>query len=273
MLTPQQQDEFQRLGILRVPGAVPSRDAEAMCDSVWHMLHRNYQIERADPKTWAGQRIMGTHDLPKSTAFEQIASPTVCEILDDLLGPANWQRPDRWASLLVSFPDSREPWEVPHQSWHLDAPVVRSLLGLYAVRLFTCLAPLQHSGGATLAVAGSARLAEDLGRNGGVEKIRSAEVRKALIQRHRWIRGLCSHDGKTDRIHGFMNSTSKVGDIELRVVEMVGEPGDVILMHPLTLHAASPNCSEVPRMVLSSVVNQRGVDWSVLYTDNAAAHP
>ncbi len=68
-----------------------------------------------------------------------------------------------------------------------------------------------------------------------------------------------------------MDTSSKLGDVELRVVEMVGEPGDVILMHPLMLHAASPNCSDVPRMVLSSVVNQRGVDWSVLYTDNAAA--
>ena len=50
MLTPEQQDEFLRFDILRVPGAIPSRDAEAMCDFVWQMLRERYQIRRDDPK-------------------------------------------------------------------------------------------------------------------------------------------------------------------------------------------------------------------------------
>jgi ectoine hydroxylase-related dioxygenase (phytanoyl-CoA dioxygenase family) len=35
---------------------------------------------------------------------------------------------------------------------------------------------------------------------------------------------------------------------------MTGEPGDVILTHPLLLHAAATNCAEMPRMVLSSII-------------------
>ena len=31
------------------------------------------------------------------------------------------------------------------------------------------------------------------------------------------------------------------------------------------MHAASPNCLAKPRMVLTSTVYQRGIDWSALY--------
>jgi len=270
MLTNEQLDEFRRSGILRLPGAVPSRDADAMRDSVWEMLDRRYHIRRDDPKTWKGQRIMGTRDVPASMTCGQVGSHMVRAMLDDLLGSA-WDPPEHWGSLLVSFPDSHERWDVPYQSWHLDAPVVRSLPHLYGVRLFTCLAKLSAQGGATVAVAGSAQLAQNLTGIGGAEKMRSAEVRKALIQRHRWIKGLCSFDSKVDRVRELMETTFTIDDVEVRVVELTGDPGDVILMHPLTMHAASPNCSAVPRMVLSTTVYQRGVNWNALYAPEAAA--
>jgi hypothetical protein len=56
MLTPEQQDEFLRLDILRVRGAVPSCAAEAMCDFVWQMLRERYQIRRDDPKREAANQ-------------------------------------------------------------------------------------------------------------------------------------------------------------------------------------------------------------------------
>ena len=274
MLTAEQLDEFHRCGILRIPGAVPSRDAEAMCDSVWAMLDRRYHIRPDDPETWKAQRVMGTRDIPASMTCEQVASPAVRSIFDDLLGADAWDTPEHWGSLLVSFPDTHEPWQLPHQSWHLDAPVVRSLPGLYGLRMFTCLAQLAPQGGATLAVAGSARLAQGLAAARGMARIRSADVRKNLIQRYRWMKELCSSDEAVDRSERFMNNTTKLEDVEVRVVEITGEPGDVILMHPLTLHAASPNCARAPRMALSTTVYQRGINWHSLYdADAMAANP
>ena len=88
------------------------------------------------------------------------------------------------------------------------------------------------------------------------------------------MKELCSFDSKVDRVRDFMQTASAIGEVELRIVEMTGEPGDVILMHPLTLHAASPNCSATPRMALSTTVYQRGVDWHFLYdADAMAANP
>ena len=42
-----------------------------------------------------------------------------------------------------------------------------------------------------------------------------------------------------------------VGGVAVRVVELCGGPGDVILMHPWLLHAASPNASDRPRFMLA----------------------
>ncbi len=279
MLTPLQIDEFRRFGILRIPGAIPARDAEAMCDAVWTMLARRYHLRRDDPETWKAQRVMGTRDIPASMTCEEVASPAVRALLDELLGPDSWEPPEHWGSLLVSFPgafpEARDGrWDVPHQSWHLDAPVVRELPDLYGLRLFTCLAKLPPHGGATLAVAGSARLAQGLAAARGIARMRSADVRKGLIQRYQWMKDLSSCDSSADRAERFMNTTTTLEDVEVRVVEMTGEPGDVILMHPLTLHAGSPNCADSPRIALSTTVYQHGINWQSLYdADAMAANP
>jgi hypothetical protein len=257
MLTPQQLDEFRRFGIVRAPGAISASAAAVMCDSVWDMMSRRYKIRRDQPATWKSQRIAGTKDRPKTITLEQVLYP-LSAILNQLLAPAEWECDSHWGSLLVSFPGAVPVapmgWEVPNNGWHFDAPVVRALPELYGVRIFTCLAHLPAHGGATLAVAGSPSLAQAL-----------ADIRKGLRQRYDWISELCTFDPAISRVDRFMRTAAKLEDVEVRVVEMTGEPGDVYLVHPLMMHAQSPNCLAVPRIVLSSTVYQRGVDWSVLY--------
>lgn len=264
MLTPEQREQFDRFGIVRLPGAIPRADADAMCDSVWDVLGRRHQILRDDPDTWKRQRVMGTNPIPKSMTFAQIGSPAVCAAMDDLLGRGNWQQPERWGSLLVTFPESRERWDVPHQSWHLDYPAARSMNDLFAVRLFTCLAPLEAGGSATVAVMGSHRLVQHLVAK-DERRYQSADVRKALIRKHAWLKALCSRDEKADRVQRFMNTSVVVEGVELRVVEFTGEPGDVFLTHPWILHAPAKNCATTPRIVLTSTVYRSGVVASDLY--------
>jgi hypothetical protein len=269
MLSQEQQAEFHRSGILRVPGAIAARAAASMCDSIWDMLSRNYKIRRDDSETWKAQRIMGTKERPKAITVAQVVNPALRATLDQLLAPEKWDCDQHWGSLLVSFPgafpEASAGWNVPSQGWHLDAPVVRALPDLYGVRIFTCLAKVEPQGGATLAVAGSPRLARALANARGVAKLRSADVRKGLVQRHSWIKDLCSPGDSRGRVARFMNTGATIEDVDIRVIEMTGEPGDVYLVHPVMMHAGSPNCLKTPRMVLSSTVYQRGVDWSALY--------
>ena len=164
------------------------------------------------------------------------------------------------------FPESREQWDVPHQAWHLDYPAARSLPGLFAVRIFTCLATLTPGGGGTVFVAGSHRLVENLARNENAELLKSADARNALIRTCSWVKELCSRDSADGRVQRFIESSEVFGDVKLRVIEMTGEPGDVLLTHPLLLHAPAKNCASVPRMVLSSTVYRSGVQLSALYT-------
>ena len=54
---------------------------------------------------------------------------------------------------------------------------------------------------------------------------------------------------------------------KLRTVEIAGQAGDVFLMHPMTLHAAAPNFSDRPRIVLSDSVYRRDVDVKTIFSN------
>ena len=131
------------------------------------------------------------------------------------------------------------------------------------VRIFTCLAKLTAGGGGTVFVAGSHRLVQNLVREG--ESVPSAEARKRLICAYPWVKALCSRDEKVDRMRRFMSVGSKAEGVEMRVVEMTGDAGDVILAHPLMLHAPVANCSTMPRFVLSATAFSAGSEPFKLY--------
>lgn len=46
-----------------------------------------------------------------------------------------------------------------------------------------------------------------------------------------------------------------IDGVPLRVVELTGEPGDVILMHSDCFHAVAPNRLTQPRMTLTDMVS------------------
>jgi hypothetical protein len=254
VLTAEQREEFDRSGPVRLPGAIAPSAVQEMCDCVWDAVERRAEVRRDDPSTWKAQRITGLHDLPESANFERLASPAVCEALDAIFGTRNWERPERRFSMLVAFPESSGPWDVPHQNWHLDYPVVRGLENNFAVRIFVILEKLNHAGGGTLFIAGSHRLLQSIVAKKSAERIRSADARRALIRNSPWAKALFSLDGKTDRLRRFVNASTTIDRQEVRVVEMTGEPGDVLIAHPLLLHTASTNCSNNPRIVLSGSV-------------------
>ncbi len=101
-----------------------------------------------------------------------------------------------------------------------------------------------------------------LPRKENVERLRSADARKALIRSCPWVEALCSADGTDGRVQRFMERGEAFDDAELRVVQMTAEPGDVLLTHPYLLHAGAKNCSSGPRIVLSSSVFRSGVNWA-----------
>ena len=85
----------------------------------------------------------------------------------------------------------------------------------------------------------------------------SAEVRDRLAERHAWLRDLWSNDN-ADRIRRFIVEGTQLEGHSLRVLELVGAPGDVVLMHPRLFHAPSRNVGVRPRMMVSQSLFRRG---------------
>ena len=254
MLTAEQVDEFDKAGIIRLPGAVPSDQTAAMRNRVWTMLERKHQILRDDRSTWRGQRVAGTRDLGKSETFEEVASPQVCAAIDDLLGAGKWIRPQNWASLLISLPNPDDENDRIYHAWHLDAPAAATQeLEFYGLRIFVCLARLAPAGGGTMFVAGSHRLARNIAKRAGAAQLHSHDARKVMAQEYPWLKALQTRGADRSQ---FMQGGVEIDGITMRVVEMIGEPGDATIVHPLMLHASSKNCSDEPRMVLTSFIHR-----------------
>jgi ectoine hydroxylase-related dioxygenase (phytanoyl-CoA dioxygenase family) len=83
-----------------------------------------------------------------------------------------------------------------------------------------------------------------------------SRVRQVLGEQP-WLRELWEPPTSStaeQRIHRFMTDGTRIGDVDMRVVELTGRPGDAFVMHCDTFHAAAPNCHDEPRMMATNIV-------------------
>lgn len=80
------------------------------------------------------------------------------------------------------------------------------------------------------------------------------------LRRDDWFRAL-SRPGDDDpgRAALFMDRDHDAGGILVRVAELTGQPGDVVLTHPWVLHSWSSNTGSYPRMMLTKNLYRRGL--------------
>lgn len=265
MSSPLQRAELERRGFVRLPGLLPEAAVRRMADSLWKSLADNRGILRDEPSTWSSSRPSRLQSLTRADAFAELASPGVLAALDDLFGPGGWQRPSHWGQPLVWLPPVRAVgaappvWRVPHKSWHFDVPVWGSRDTFPGVRLFALLEPVESHGGATLAVAGSHRLAQQAAQDaGGPHPLSSAELRRSFMRSSAWMRELLSGGAEPERTVRLVAGPHTERGIELQVVELTGEAGDVFTMDLRLLHAASANCGPRPRVVLGQTILRKG---------------
>ncbi len=253
MLTPTQLAEFAETGIVRLPGAVSRADASLMCDRLWQELAARHGMRREDPATWRSGLVSGLQQISRSDAFAPARSDTVQEAARRLLGPCAAQRV---VNPLVSGPSRDPQWTLPHTGWHLDLPA-RGSEETPGLRVFTFLDHVEPRGGATAVVLGSQRLTGRIARDRGVDgALSSRQVRETLRRREPWIHELFSSGEPEARERRFLEEGTRVEGVALRVAELTGEPGDVVLMDLRVLHAATPNCLAHPRMVLGQVIHR-----------------
>ena len=248
MITECQRQYFADRGLIRIDKLIPEATIAPVRDLVLRVLERDGVWRNGSwcgdaPADWAlGTRLLRKmkQSTKQSPASQELETAGLLEAVRGLAGgqPIHAMT-DRPQVLLT--PPNATAWTVPHKIWHLDVPRLGSI-GLPGVQMFSFLNTVAPGGGGTLLVAGSHRLLNDDGRS------RSKDVKKRL-KRESYFRELMKPSGE-DRSH-FLEESGYVGDVEVRVVELTGKPGDVYLVDMRTLHTLAPNTLSVPRLMVT----------------------
>jgi len=255
-LPPTRRASFAAEGLLKLPAALDPDDAQEMCDEVWAFLAAKQGTSRDDSKTWTTARSAGFNRLSRTGALDRLWSPTVNDVLSDLLDTDEQHR--ERPRVLMTFPQPDRTWDVPSGAWHFDFTPLQGRPGLRAVQVFALLSEVRPQGGGTLVLSGSHQLVSRyVARTGQEPKPRL--VRGDLSARHPWLAQLWGRrNGETgssdDRVSRLLGVPALVDGVELRVTEVTGKPGDVYIMNSDCFHAIAPNTLAVARVMCTSLI-------------------
>ena len=237
-------EAFERDGVIRVPDAISANTLRPMRD---RLLERIAALEFVDiagarrpaagtePAWWALGREPAFANLPAAfmTAVERVfGRGTWTQVLGELGGLA-----------MPNLPGEGGPWAACTAAWHVDEPTPPGHLAGRVLLGFALVDRVEAGGGATVVLAGSQRrlalLAEQLATP------TTTDVALAgLARAEPWFAELLSSDGQNP-------AEACISDgIPLRVVELTGEAGDVVLMDPRCLHTTAANVSPRPRLTM-----------------------
>jgi ectoine hydroxylase-related dioxygenase (phytanoyl-CoA dioxygenase family) len=236
-----------------VRAAFSADEAAAMRAAAWRALAMA-GIRQDDPATWTKERPEHLQHVKDDPAFRAVGSARLLEAIDAALEGQAHDRPKNWGALFLAFP-SDHPWNVPARGWHSDANYLSPLSPPAGVRTHALFGDVAARAGGTLIVSGSHRLIHKyFADNPPPPGARGADYRK-LLRGHSYLRDLHTEGDAAERAARFMDRAEEHGGISLQVVENTGVAGDVILLHPLVLHVATPNTSTAPRFLLSGGVD------------------
>lgn len=248
MWTHEQHTAFAEQGFVRISGAFSRDEAAAMEAQVWDALARKYGAGADDPATWSRGSASGLQSLKQHPVFAPIGSAATREALDAVLGRGGWKRPRDWGQFLVSFPTSGG-WTVP-TGWHTDFDFQASGEAVGGAMVFSFLADVAPGGGGTAVLAGSHRLIHRFVTTQAPALIANmARCRVAFMRSDPWLAALASDGEDIGRVERFMAQEHRIAGIPVRVHELTGNAGDVILGHPWLLHSVAPNAGDRPRFM------------------------
>jgi len=252
ILTPEQLDEFDGRGVLRLDGLF---SADRVRRAREHVQCRLARLGLWKDGTWclggrprpkwpesgleASREIGNRHPDVQALLDEPALVSAVGALLDGCVVDRTMAgRPQ----ILFTLPNS-DLWTVP-SSWHVDYPRLASGRRL-GVQLFAFLDTVERRGGGTLVIAGSHRLLND-GRF-----IRSRQL-KPLLGREAFFRELYAKAPVSlqDRAR-LLGRVGTVGGVALEVVELIGSPGDAYLTDLRLLHSGAPNTAHHPRIMVT----------------------
>jgi len=178
------------------------------------------------------------------------------------------------AVLFVNCPRPGAPWMIP-TGWHTDLSVDPDCLELSFVYVFAYLDDVDSEGGATVVLENSvpriALEAEVLRKNGKHMMKRLAAENNwfaDLFDKEAGFRSRCRADPQKarDEVSRFFSEGTISLGIQMKLAELSGKSGDLVLWDPRTFHSPSGNNSDRPRSVIRFRIDLLPIDsklhWS-----------
>ncbi|KAL7280239.1 hypothetical protein ACG7TL_006659 [Trametes sanguinea] len=251
-LTEEEVDFFMENGYLVVKRAFSREKAAEFTREMWVRLG----LDPDDPETWPKDRERIHMPVLNREPVATFA-PKVWEILKELLGGEERidEASSTWGdSFIVNFGTpalAAERTRVPPaelDNWHVDGDFFVHFLdspeqALLVIPLFSDIQP--GGGGTYIAPEGIAAAARYL----------AAHPEGVLPRPLAFVPSTSPHaDPRDDPAYYSHLAQAKTCT---RFVELTGEVGDVVLLHPLMLHSASKNYLRVPRVITNPPVALR----------------
>lgn len=256
--------DLETRGFVKLDAAFGAEHAAQQRALLWRELEEREGIREADRSSWhqPSKQLRQTRDHPMQ---EAMATERLLGALDQLLGVDQWTRQTQhWGSILFTFPNA-EHWDVPRRTWHWDSPIAPHRGGAAGIQMFSLLAPMHPGGGATVFIEGMHHvlLRYYAALSDAERRAKHGTHRKRVMNMHPWLRELrgATHDVE-DRSAHFMERDGDIDGMRVRVREMTGDPGDVYLLHPLTVHCWAPNARDTPRIMRTKMINRLDFDWT-----------
>ncbi|TFK41320.1 hypothetical protein BDQ12DRAFT_647253 [Crucibulum laeve] len=247
-LSPEQVDHFLQHGYIVIKDAFTKEKAAEWTDSVWVRLG----LDPNDKSTWSKERIhMPWHRREKVATF----APKAWAAMKDLLGGE--ERIDEEAaswgdSFIVNLgTDALEKVKQPLapqdlDNWHVDGDFFVHFLdspeqALLVIPIYSDIKP--RGGGTMISPDGIGLIANYL-----------AAHPEGVLPTGLSFTPSNSQYEKKEEDPGYWSMLKEIKTCK-NFVEMVGEVGDVVLMHPLMMHSASKNHLREPRIITNPPVS------------------
>ena len=257
VLSSEDVEAFEKLGYVRLKEAFPRAAALEMRDFMWSALERMHGFKRDDPTTWQKEgwepdnycyqwtelKLNRTKDHP---IYKGIAAPRMVSAIEELMSEHLASLKQSWGAFTPVFPSrSSAPWDLGYRWNCYGDPQVQWSMGVN-----TFYSDVQPRGGGRLLVEGSHHLVRAFfDRLKPSERLgRGHALRDRFFQQHPYFAELASkRPDRDDRVRRFMEEKTEVDGVELRVVELTGEPGDAVFYNrSLVYSGVARNVTDTP---------------------------
>lgn len=277
LLSNEQIEQFIEKGWVKIEEAIPHGASLKAQEEIWEILFERYQIDKLNKKSWSKSFIQLSENY-KHGAFQACNSEKLILGIEELLGEGRIEYlygenfSFGWWPINFSL-GNQSNWNIPIGGWHWDGMHFRHFLNSpeQGILLLIFFSDVSERGGGTLVAEGSHKIVARF-LSQFPEGIEYKDAIPLLNRSHPWLAELTNSFGDVtdsdvkliyttdqinmdkfnaeDRIEKFMNRTYIDNEsTKLRIVEMTGKAGDVVLCHPFLYHSGSPNHSNTPRIM------------------------